>query len=300
QECMSWAALIELPIVIGEVQRVGPGSGIVSLPHHGDVTQMRRGGNGDYEVVVLAPASCQELFDLSFEAFNIADEWRVPTIIMSDALLGHIHEKVVIPPADEMRKRIRLRKAYKPGDKIKNVYTITKDFEEFSIPPLPIIGTDPFPWWVPSVTHSVKNGLITEDADVAFECIQIKSYKILKNESKIAMVEKYNLDDADVAIVAYGIPSRTAIEAMNRCRKEGLKVGFFRMKTVWPIPVTELKQLMEQVKAIVFPEINLGQIAGEIERYACVDGKKVPVHLIPHTSGLHTPEQIINKIKEVI
>lgn len=300
QECMSWAALLEIPIVVGNVQRVGPGSGIVTLPHHGDVTQARRGGNGDYEIIMVAPSTCQELFDLSFEAFNLADEWRVPTVIMSDALLGHIHEKVVIPSADEMRKRLRLRK-YTPDERLKFAFTqADKALENFEITPLPIIGTKYFPWWIASTTHSTKSGLLTENAKQAFETIQIKSYKILKNEDKIAMVEKFNLDDADVAFMAYGIPSRTAMEAMNICRKEGLKVGFFRMKTVWPIPVTELKVLMEQVKAIIFPEINLGQIAGEIERYACVDGKKIPVHLIPHTSGLHTPSQLVSKVKEVL
>ncbi|MHA1785884.1 MAG: 2-oxoacid:acceptor oxidoreductase subunit alpha [Candidatus Helarchaeota archaeon] len=296
QETLSLAALKEIPVVVANVQRVGPGSGVVSLPHHGDITQIKRGGNGDYEVICVAPNSCQELFDLSIEAFNYAGKWRVPTFIMSDAWLGHTHEKVVIPPIDEIKKRVVPWPKFKPDDKATKIFTqANKDFTEFNIPPFPILGTKQFPMWMPSVTHSVKSGFLTEDPEVSDETIKIVNYKIRNNEEKISKVIEYKMDDADIAVVAYGLPSRTAKEAVNRCRADGLKVGMLRLVTVWPTPETAIKKVAETVKAIVIPEINLGQIAEQVERFAC----NIPVVRVTHTSRLHKPEEIISKIKEV-
>ncbi|MHA1384004.1 MAG: 2-oxoacid:acceptor oxidoreductase subunit alpha [Candidatus Helarchaeota archaeon] len=296
QENMSLAALEEIPIVVGEVQRVGPGSGVVSLPTHGDVTQFKRGGNGDYEIITVAPNSAQELFDLSIEAFNLAETWRNPVIIMSDAWLGHIHEKVVIPPADEIKKRIVPRKKYKPDEKLGNVYTYTKNYEEFDIPPLPCIGTPQFPWWMPTVTHTIT-GIVTENAEVADKTVKTLNYKISKNEDKISIVEEHHLDDCDVLVISYGLTSRTALEAVNMARADGIKAGMLRFKTVWPIARTKIKKALEGVKKIVFPEMNLGQIAGEVERISHLEGIKV--NLIPITTRLHEPGEILSKIKEV-
>lgn len=299
QETLSLAALKEIPVVVANVQRVGPGSGVVSLPHHGDISQFKRGGNGDYEVICVAPNSCQELFDLSIEAFNYAGKWRVPTFIMSDAWLGHTHEKCTIPSPDEIKKRIIPWPKYKLDEKPKTIFTTTKDFNEFNIPPFPRLGSPQFPWWMPSVTHSTKSGFLTEDPETSDETVKIVNLKITKNEEKISKTKEFKLDDADIAVVAYGLPSRTAREAINRCRKEGIKVGMLRMVTVWPTPETALKKLAESVKAIVIPEINMGQIAEQVERFACRDGERIPVVRVTHTSRLHKPEEIISKIKEV-
>ncbi|NVM54895.1 MAG: 2-oxoacid:acceptor oxidoreductase subunit alpha [Candidatus Helarchaeota archaeon] len=297
QETMSLAALEELPIVVGEVQRVGPGSGIVSLPTHGDVTQFKRGGNGDYEIITVAPNSAQELFDLSIEAFNLAEIWRNPVIIMSDAWLGHIHEKVVIPPADEIKKRIVPRKRYAPDEKLKLCYTkANADFTEFDIPPLPLMGTTQFPMWMPTITHT-KTAFGTEEINVAEDCIMTLNYKITKNEAKIAKTEEFFLDDCDILVIAYGLTSRTALEAVNMARAEGIKTGLLRLITVWPTAVTAIRKASQAVKTIVMPEMNLGQIAGEVERISLKEG--VPVHLLSWTAHLHEPEEILSKIKEV-
>ena len=298
QETMSLCALEEVPIVVGEVQRVGPGSGVVSLPTHGDVSQFRRGGNGDYETIVVAPNSSQELFDLSIDAFNLAETWRNPAVIMSDAFLGHNHEKVIIPPADEIKKRIVPRKRYNPGDKLKHIFTIAKEpFEEFDIPPLPLMGTPQFPGWIPTVTHTVT-GLATEDPVLADRIVKTVNYKISKNEAKISMVEEHYMDDCDICVISYGLTSRTALEAVETVRAEGMKVGALRLKTVWPTPITALKKASQSCKAIVMPEMNMGQIAGEVERVSLKEG--VHVHVIPVTTRLHEPGEIISKIKEVI
>jgi len=297
QETMSLCALEEVPIVVGEVQRVGPGSGVVSLPTHGDVSQFRRGGNGDYETIVVAPNCSQELFDLSIDAFNLAETWRNPAIIMSDAFLGHNHEKVIIPPADEIKKRIIPRKRYAVGEKLKHIFTLSKEpFEEFDIPPLPLMGTPQFPGWIPTVTHTVT-GMATEDATLADRIVKTVNYKISKNEDKISMIEEHYMDDCDICVVSYGLTSRTALEAVEMVRKEGMKVGSLRLKTVWPTPITALKKASQSCKVIVMPEMNMGQIAGEVERISLKEG--VSVHVIPITTRLHTPGEIISKIKEV-
>lgn len=297
QETISLAALEEIPLVVGEVQRVGPGSGVVSLPTHGDVTQFKRGGNGDYEIIAVAPNSAQELFDLSIDAFNLAAKWRNPAIIMSDAWLGHNHEKVIIPPADEIKKRIIPGKRYAPGDKLKHIFTISKEpWDEFDIPPLPLMGTPQFPGWIPTVTHTIT-GLATEDPEVADRIVKTVNYKISKNEEKITMTEEHYMDDCDILVVSYGLTSRTALEAVEKVRKEGIKVGSLRLKTIWPTPIKALTKASQSCKKIVMPEMNLGQIALEVERISLKEG--VPVHLIPITTRLHTPDEIISVIKEV-
>ncbi|MHA1720665.1 MAG: 2-oxoacid:acceptor oxidoreductase subunit alpha [Promethearchaeota archaeon] len=305
QETLSWANLIEMPIVVANVQRVGPGSGVVSLPHQGDVTQIKRGGNGEYEVICIAPNSCQELFDLSIEAFNLAEKWRVPTFIMSDAWLGHLREKVVIPEPEEIKKRIVERREYVPKENETpgrpQIYTVAnKDFTEFNIPAFPPLGSKDFPFWWISLTHSQISGMITETPSVADNTNMTINYKISKNEEKISIVKRYELDDAEIAIIAYGTPSRSALEAVKSCRKEGIKVGLLRLVTVWPIPETAIKDVAKRVKQIIVPEINLGQIAEQIERFAFhKDGQKIPVHRVSHTAILHNPQEIIAKIKEV-
>lgn len=297
QESMSLIALEELPIVVAEIQRVGPGAGVVSLPTHGDVTQFKRGGNGDYEIITVAPNSAQELFDLSIEAFNLAETWRNPVIIASDAWLGHIHEKVVIPSPDEIKKRIIPRKKYQPDETLKNIYTkANKDYTEFDIPPLPSLGTKQFPWWMPTVTHTIT-GIVTEEPDIADVTVKTLNYKISKNEDKISMTEGFFLDDCDILVISYGITSRTALEAVNMVRAEGIKAGMLRLITVWPIPATKIKEALQSVKTIVMPEMNMGQITGEIERISHLQGIKV--NLIPVTTRLHEPNEIISKIKEV-
>ncbi len=306
QETLSWANLIEMPLVVANVQRVGPGSGVVSLPTHGDITQIKRGGNGEYEVIAIAPNSCQELFDLSIVAFNLAEIWRVPTFILSDAWLGHMREKVVIPEPEEIKKRIVPRPEYIPAENETEgrpqIYTTAnKDFTEFNIPAFPPLGSKHFPYWWISLTHSQISGMITETPSVADNTNMTINYKISKNEAKISIVKRYQLDDAEIAIITYGTPSRSALEAVNECRKEGIKVGLLRLVTVWPIAETAIREVAEKVKQIIVPEMNLGQIAEQIERFAFhTDGQRIPVHRVSHTAILHTPKEIIDKIKEII
>ncbi len=304
QETMSWAASIEVPIVVGEVQRTGPGAGIVSLPHHSDIIQAKYGGNGEYQVIAYAPSSSQELFDLTIEAFNAAETWRTPAIVFSDSWLGHIHEEVKIPPLDELKKRSIPRKLETfdeegkplPRQKYMPFTMQSKKTGEYQITIPPNITTDYFPEWMPAVTHSPQS-IATEDQSVSENMVNWINKKIIENEEKIVKVEEYFTDDADVAFICYGLPFRTALRSVKMARAEGIKAGLFRLVTVWPFARKAVAELSQKVKKIIVPEINLGQILVWVEA-AVEDGTTVVP--VPAISRLHEPKELLDKVKEVL
>ena len=304
QETMSWAASIEIPIVVGEVQRTGPGAGIVSLPHHSDIIQAKYGGNGEYQVIAYAPSSNQELFDLTIEAFNAAETWRTPAIIFSDSWLGHIHEEVKVPPLDELKKRSVPRKLETfdaegkplPRQKYMPFTMQNRKTGEYEITIPPNITTDYFPDWMPAITHSPQS-IATEDQRVSENMVNWINNKIIENEEKIVKIEEYFTDDADVVFICYGLPFRTALRSVKMAREEGIKAGLFRLVTVWPFARKAVAELSQKVKKIIVPEINLGQILVWVEA-AVEDGTTVVP--APAISRLHEPKELLDKIKEVL
>ncbi|NVM01118.1 MAG: 2-oxoacid:acceptor oxidoreductase subunit alpha [Candidatus Helarchaeota archaeon] len=295
QEIFSWAACIELPLVICDVQRTGPGSGIVSLPHHSDIMQAHWGGNGEYQIIAYAPATCQELYDFAIEAFNDSEQYRTPVVVFSDSWLGHIYEKVIIPTKEELKQKVISRKKF-TGDPNTYKGASWKDKEgNIVIPDPPILGENFFPGWLPSVTHTPMY-FPSEAADVSYKMIEAINQKILDNEEKIVKVQKFNLDDADIAVICYGLPFRTVKTAMKMARAEGLKVGILRLITPWPFAKKEVKKLSEGVKKIVMVEMNWGQLLTYAEA-AVEDGTEV--HFVPEISTIPEPKKILNKIKEV-
>ncbi len=303
QETMSWAGSIEVPIVVGEVQRTGPGAGIVSLPHHSDIIQAHYGGNGEYQVIAYAPASSQELFDLTIEAFNAAELWRTPAVIFSDSWLGHIHEEVKVPSLDELKKRVVLRKyvAYDedgsplPRNKYVPFTSINKKDGSCIVTDVPPnITTDYFPEWLPAVTHSSQS-LPSEYQEASEYMVTAINNKILQNEEKIVKIEEYFMDDADIALVCYGLPFRTGLRSVKLAREEGIKAGLFRLVTVWPFARKAVQELSQKVKKLIVPEINIGQLVIWVKA-AVEDGTSV--ELVSAISRLHEPKELLNKIKE--
>ena len=303
QETISMAANNEIPCVICDVQRGGPGSGVVSLPHQSDTMQARFGGNGEYILPTYAPSTCQDLFDFMIDAFNTSEKYRVPVIILSDAFSGHNHEQVIIPTADELREKIIPRrrvllddngnplnpKAFRPFS-----YEDNKNKGTYIIPPPPILGTEYHPNWMPTVTHT-PDSVASEDPIVSKKLNEIVNYKIINNADKICQNDTHWLDDSDIALLCYGLPYRTVLRAVKDARAEGIKVGIFRMRVVWPLPEKEIKELGQTVKTILVPEINLGQILVYIRSIVRDDAIVEPITEI---GGVHKPLQILSSIKE--
>ncbi len=291
-ETISMAANLEIPFVLCDVQRVGPGShGPVTAPHHNDLGLIRFAGHGEFQVIALAPMNCQELFDLTIKAFNFAETYRCPVFILSDAYLGHLHEPVYIPPKEEILKRVISREL--PQDYTKKFSYKDDKTGEYVIPKPPIIGTDYFPLMSLHLPHNSEGLPISN----ALEFMEMLIEKIKSNMDKISITEEYRLDDADIVIIAYGLPVRTSYRAVDVAREEGIKVGIFRLVTVWPFPDEKVKRVVKSAKAIIIPELNYtGFIAEQVER---VKKLETPIIKIPKVGVFHHPDDISKIIKEV-
>ncbi len=290
-ETISMAANLEIPFVFCDVQRNGPGTGYVTEPHHNDIGLMRFAGNGEFQVITLAPMSCQELYDLTITAFNFAETYRCPVFIMSDAYLGHLHEVVNIPKQEEVLKRVIDREL--PNDFTKKFSYKDENIGKYIIPKPPVIGTDYCPGMFLSQPHNYE-GLPTPKP---LKFIEMMIDKITSNLDKISLTESYKLDDAEIVIIAYGLPVRTSYRAVDLARKEGIKVGIFRLITIWPFPDEKVKEAVKDAKAVIVPELNyMGVIAEQVER---VTELSTPVIRIPKACEIHHPHDILKVIKEV-
>lgn len=291
-ETISMAANLEIPFVFCDVQRNGPGTGYVTDMHHNDIGFVRFSGNGEFQVIALAPMNCQELFDLTITAFNFSEEYRCPVFLLSDAYLGHLHEVVNIPPKEEILKRVKDRKyPEKPTD---NYYSYRdRNTNEYIIPPMPQMGTD----YCPGLWLHQPHGPAGLPTPKPMEFIQTLMEKILANKDKICLTDEYMLEDAEIIIIAYGLPVRSSYRAVDVARKQGIKVGVFRLITVWPFPEEKVKEIVKNAKAVIVPEINYtGVIAEQVER---VTNLNIPVIRIPKVCEFHHPDEILKQIKEV-
>lgn len=287
-ENIGLACMQEIPLVIANVQRGGPSTGLPTLTGQQDMMQARWGSHGDYEIIALSPDSPQECFDLTIEAFNLSETYRVPVFVMTDECVGHMHEKVVIPPADKIE--LVERKWYKgPKDEYKP-YKLDKD----GIPFLVKAG-DGYRFHTTGLTRD-ELGYPVINADCQDWVVRHLVEKIRGNADKIIKIEEDQIEDADIVVISYGITSRVAIRAVQMARKAGLKVGTLRLITVWPFPEKRIKELAKKIKAFVVPEINYGQMVLEVER--CAQGQARVIG-IPHCGGwVHDPDDIFKTIQE--
>ena len=286
QENIGYATMTETPIVLINMQRGSPSTGQPTRSAQADMMQARWGSHGDYETIALAPSSVQECFDYTVKAFNLAEKYRVPVFVMADEIVGHMREKIEIPDKVEIipRKMPELTEPYLPYDAPKDE---TTDMSAF------LSGYDIH---VTGLTHDRRGYPSTDDADVHEELVTRLCDKILKHRNDMADLESEFMDDAEIAVLSYGIPSRSALTAVKKAREKGVKVGYIKLGTVWPFPEETLLELTKNVERIIVPELNLGQIYLEVDR---VLGKHAKVELIPKIGGnLHTPTEILNKIME--
>jgi len=287
-EHIGYAAMTETPCVFVDVQRGGPSTGLPTLPAQADMMQARWGSHGDYEIIALCPNSPQECFDLTINAFNFAEEFRVPVMFMMDEVVGHMTEKVVIPPANEI-------------DIVPRKHT-RKSVEEYlpygtngDLVPEMVHAGEGYKFHVTGLTHDERGypNMTPKTQDVLVRRLQ---NKIKDAADRIALFEEEGVEDADVIVVSYGITSRVAQRAIELARAQGLKVGKFRMITVWPFPEKRIRELAGRAKAFVVPELNLGQMVREVDRAGSGLAK---TYLVPHAGGsVHRPQDILKAIVE--
>ena len=287
-EHIGYAAMTETPCVFVDVQRGGPSTGLPTLPAQADMMQARWGSHGDYEIIALCPNSPQECFDLTIKAFNLAEEFRVPVMFMMDEVVGHMTEKVVIPPADQI-DIVPRRHTRKPADDYLP-YETNGDL----VPEIAHAG-EGYKFHITGLTHD-EHGYPNMTLQTQDKLVRRLQNKIRLAADRIAMFEEEGPDDADVVVVSYGITSRVAQRAIELARAKGWHVGKLRLITAWPFPETRIRELAANVKAFVVPELNLGQMVREVERAAAGQAKTFSV---PHAGGgVHNPEEILKVIVE--
>jgi 2-oxoglutarate ferredoxin oxidoreductase subunit alpha len=288
-ENIGLGAMTEIPCVLINVQRGGPSTGLPTLLGQQDVMQARWGSHGDYELIALSPNSIQEAFELSIECFNLAETYRCPVIMLTDESICHMTEKLVIPSKNSIKQLNRKKPRCKPEN-----YLSFKPGKDL-IPPMAVAG-EGYKVFVTGLTHDEK-GYPQIDAETQQVLVKRLCDKILLHEEDIRRIEEYEVKDADIVVISYGITSRSAKGAINLARKEGIKAGLLRLITIWPFPVPVIKELSKKKKGIVVAEINNGQIIKEV-REASV--KDLPIVLANKLGGaVLTPKEILEKIKEV-
>jgi 2-oxoglutarate ferredoxin oxidoreductase subunit alpha len=287
-ENIGLGAMMETPCVVVNVQRGGPSTGLPTMVGQADMMQARWGSHGDYELIAMSPQSPQEAFDLTIDAFNLSETYRVPVMFMMDECVGHMTEKVVIPEADTIDVVPRVL-----SDKAPDEY---HPYEVNGRPvPEMVRAGDGYRFHTTGLTHDEK-GYPVMSAECQQENVQRIMDKILLNVDDIVRFEEEEVDGADVVVVAYGITARVARMGIDMARAKGVKVGFLRLVVVWPFPEKRIAELASQVKAFVVPEINLGQMVLEVER--CSAGRAPAIH-VPHAGGgVHNPQAICDAIVE--
>jgi 2-oxoglutarate ferredoxin oxidoreductase subunit alpha len=285
-ENLGLAAITETPCVIVNVQRGGPSTGMPTLPGQGDVMQAKWGSQGDYPMIAFAPGSPQEMFDLTIAAFNAAEQYRTPVIVLADQTVGHMTGKVTIPEAVEAVDRPQ------PAGDIDPDEFLPYDNAQ-QVPPMAAAG-EGGRVHVTGLTHD-EYGHPDIDVDTQDEMLGRMMAKIEDNRDDICQYERYRLDDADVALVAYGSMGRSAREAVDRLRQDGVDAGLLRVLTPWPFPKDTVADLSTEVDQLVVAEMNLGQYVHPVREHAAC-----PVDAHTHQGGaIPQPHEIVETVQEV-
>jgi 2-oxoglutarate ferredoxin oxidoreductase subunit alpha len=283
QESIGYAAFTETPCVVIDVQRAGPATGQATKVGGGDIMQAKWGSHGDYQVIALSPWSVQEMYDLTLRAFNLSERYRVPTMVMADEAVGHLRENISVSAKVEVWDR----KKQKGGSPFG-----TEEGE--GVPPMPAFGEGE-KLLVTGSTHNEFGFRKTDDPEAHAKLVSRINEKILKNRSRIVDTEDYFLEESETALVAYGFTARTSLYVVKRLRKEGMKVGMLRFKTLWPFPEEAARDLGRRVKKVIVPEMNLGQVAGEVKKYCLCD-----VIPLGQTNGeVIRPEKILETLRKI-
>jgi len=285
QEGISYAVETETPLVVINVMRGGPSTGQPTCSAQDAVMQVRYGAHGDYELIALTPSSVQEAFDFTLRAFDLADRFRVPVIVLSDEVVGHTREKIRIPEEVEV---------FDGG-----YQGVTKDFyrpDADGVPPRLEFFTGN-KVIVDGQLHNEQGLRAGTEADICTALIQRLSHKLLDHMDEIASADTYDTEDADVVLVAYGSVSRTALAAVRKAREAGIRAGLLKLNVIWPVPEQLIRETCRNARHVLVPEMNTGEYLREIQRVTGAD----------KTSGFSsiggrypTPDEILTVIREVV
>jgi 2-oxoglutarate ferredoxin oxidoreductase subunit alpha len=290
QENIGYASMTEVPCVIVNVQRGGPSTGLPTLPAQADVMQARWGTHGDHPIIALSPSSVSETFEQTIRAFNLSEKYRVPVILLLDEIIGHVTEKIVLPEPGSVEIIDRVKPTMPPEEYVPYAQT------ETDVPPMAIMG-DGYRYHVTGLTHD-ETGFTTSAPQKIDALIRRLHRKIEGHRDDIIQVSEEYLNDAKIAVVAYGSTARSARRAVMMAREENIPAGLLRPITLWPFPEKEISELAQRVSHIIVPEMNLGQIAHEVEHAA--KGKAQVVSLTRVDGEPIRPQQIFDKIKEIV
>lgn len=289
QELIGYAAMAELPVVVVNVQRAGPSTGLPTAPSQGDVMQARWGTHGDRGVIALSPASVRETFDVTIKAINFAEKFRMPVILLLDEVIGHMRERVELPETVDIEIINRKQPTVSPEE-----YKPYKPDAD-GVPPMASFG-EGYHYHVTGLVHDYQ-GLPTQSPAMADELVKRLHTKIDQAMDEITLYTEHFLDDAEVVVIAYGGSARVAIAAVKEARAAGYKVGMLKLITLWPFPGALIQKVCQNAKKVIVPELNNGQLVNEVERYLGMD-KVLSITRVD--GGLFKPAEILQPIIEIL
>jgi len=291
QENLGFAIMAEIPLVVVDVMRGGPSTGMPTYPSQGDVMQAKWGTHGDHEIIVMSPTSVKESFDYTIQAFNLAEKYRIPVILLVDEVIAHMSEKVELFANSHYKTRERLKPSvrsekYKPYDRSYSM-----------VPPLAPYGQG-YRYHITGLTHD-ETGFPSMNAKTVQELQTRLIHKITKNQKYFSFFEERMTEDADIIVLAYGSVARSAMRAIKDARKIGIKAGLYKPITLWPFNFRKLRKYKKKTKHFIVPEMNMGQYIHGVRN--AVQDKEHHVHSLFLANGeLISPSAILSKIKEVM
>ncbi|MCX7835172.1 MAG: 2-oxoacid:acceptor oxidoreductase subunit alpha [bacterium] len=289
QEHIGFACIAEVPVVVVNVMRGGPSTGLPTQLSQADIMQARWGTHGDHPIIALTPAFPEELFMETVRAFNLSEQFRTPVIILIDEVIAHLSSGIAFPTREELTIIERTKPSVPPDQ------YFPYDTSFGLVPPMANYF-EGYNFHVTGLSHD-RTGFPTTNPDLVHNDQVRQHEKIYKNIHQIEKWEEFYLDDAEIGIFAYGTSGRSAMDAIVRARKEGIKVGLFRPLTIWPFPDDPIREKLSKMKCIIVPEINLGQAILEVQR---VLGPDIPIKGIHRVAGVPIhPREILALLKEI-
>lgn len=288
QENLGYAYMTEVPCVVVDVMRGGPSTGLPTKVSQADVMQAKWGTHGDYFPIALCPSSVKDCFDVTVKAFNLAERFRSPVIVLSDEVIGHMRELVVLPDFNTV-ERVERKRPNVPPEWYRH-FKITPDFTS----PMANFG-EGYRFHLTGLTHDERGFPTSNNQAIAAKLDKLK-LKIERHADEMADFRTFQIEDAAVIVFAYGSVARAALQAIAMARKKRWRVGLFQPVTIWPFPESQLFEATKNAKTVIVAELNQGQLIGEVRRV--VKDKIKVTGLFRYDGDLMTPEQILNKIRE--